>query len=212
MEYIVVNGSVHTACKQHQRVCVQMCLRVLCERGLRIIGFSVTHPQTRASPSSPWPPRPPWAPETARSLSAWSSCFCCPAAWCSPAENRKVSVQTLQIRRAKPTWLPTQLSWISGNPHIVAKRAQSKRNSLHRVCTWQKGIQGSVPCEARMTIPRANRKVCRTKKQTWLDEHKKGFRWPKRFLLTKKHYKVWKDAERLLPWGPGERCASGACV
>ncbi len=34
MEYIVVNGSVHTACKQHQR-CVQMCLRVLCERGLR---------------------------------------------------------------------------------------------------------------------------------------------------------------------------------
>ncbi len=35
MEHIVVNGSVHTACKQHQRVCRQMCWRVLCERGLR---------------------------------------------------------------------------------------------------------------------------------------------------------------------------------
>ena len=38
MEHIVVNGSVHTGCKQCQRVCtqicVQMCLRVLCERGL----------------------------------------------------------------------------------------------------------------------------------------------------------------------------------
>ncbi len=34
MEYTVVNGSVHTAHKQHQRVCVQMCLHVLCERAL----------------------------------------------------------------------------------------------------------------------------------------------------------------------------------
>ncbi len=37
MERIVVNGSVHTGCKQHQRFstkfCVQICLRVLCERG-----------------------------------------------------------------------------------------------------------------------------------------------------------------------------------
>ena len=32
MEHILVNGSVHTACKQHQRV--QMCFRLLCERGL----------------------------------------------------------------------------------------------------------------------------------------------------------------------------------
>ena len=36
MEHLVVNGSVHTACKQHQRVCMQscaqMCLCVLCER------------------------------------------------------------------------------------------------------------------------------------------------------------------------------------
>ena len=36
-EHTVVNGSVHTACKQHQRlcaqICVQICLRVLCERG-----------------------------------------------------------------------------------------------------------------------------------------------------------------------------------
>ena len=38
MEHIVVNRSVHTAGKQHQRVCtqicMQMCLRVLCERAL----------------------------------------------------------------------------------------------------------------------------------------------------------------------------------
>ena len=36
----MVNGSVHTACKQHQRVCtqicVQMCSRVLCERTLNL--------------------------------------------------------------------------------------------------------------------------------------------------------------------------------
>ena len=39
MEHTAVNESVHTACKQHQRVCrqmsMQMCLRVLRERGLR---------------------------------------------------------------------------------------------------------------------------------------------------------------------------------
>ncbi len=40
MEHIVVNGSVHTACKQHQRVCkqicVQICFCILCERDLRV--------------------------------------------------------------------------------------------------------------------------------------------------------------------------------
>ncbi len=36
MEHTVVNGSVHTGCMQHQRVCVQICLRVLCERGPRM--------------------------------------------------------------------------------------------------------------------------------------------------------------------------------
>ncbi len=39
MEHIVINGSVHTGCKQYQRVCTQICmqmgLRVLCEWGLR---------------------------------------------------------------------------------------------------------------------------------------------------------------------------------
>ena len=39
MGHTVVNGSVHTGCKQHQRVCTQICtqicLRVLCEWGLR---------------------------------------------------------------------------------------------------------------------------------------------------------------------------------
>ena len=38
LEHIMVNGSVHIGCKQHQRVCtqicMQMCLRVLCEQGL----------------------------------------------------------------------------------------------------------------------------------------------------------------------------------
>ncbi len=38
MGHTVVNGSVHTGCKQHQRVCTQICmricLRVLCEQGL----------------------------------------------------------------------------------------------------------------------------------------------------------------------------------
>ncbi len=32
----MVNGSVHTGCKQHQRVCTQICLRVLCEQGLTL--------------------------------------------------------------------------------------------------------------------------------------------------------------------------------
>ena len=40
--HIVVNESIHTACKQHQRVCtqicVEMCLRVLCERALTHLG------------------------------------------------------------------------------------------------------------------------------------------------------------------------------
>ncbi len=40
MEHTIVNGSVHTGCMQHQRVCtqicVQICLSVLCERGLKI--------------------------------------------------------------------------------------------------------------------------------------------------------------------------------
>ena len=44
MEHTAVNGSVHTGCKQHERVCVQICtqicLCVLCERGLR---FSNVH-------------------------------------------------------------------------------------------------------------------------------------------------------------------------
>ncbi len=39
MEHTAVNGSVHTACKQHQKVCTQICRhicsRVLCEWGLR---------------------------------------------------------------------------------------------------------------------------------------------------------------------------------
>ncbi len=34
MEHTVVNWSVHTACKQHHRVCVQISLRVLWEWGL----------------------------------------------------------------------------------------------------------------------------------------------------------------------------------
>ncbi len=38
MKHTVVNGSVHTTCKQHQRVCTQIwtliCLRILCERVL----------------------------------------------------------------------------------------------------------------------------------------------------------------------------------
>ncbi len=39
MEHTAVNGSVHTSCKQHQRVCTQICLYVLCERGLRQHGL-----------------------------------------------------------------------------------------------------------------------------------------------------------------------------
>ena len=39
MEHTAINGSVHTGCTQHQRVCtqicMQICLRVLCEWGLR---------------------------------------------------------------------------------------------------------------------------------------------------------------------------------
>ena len=34
MEPMFVNGSVHTAHKQHQRVCVRICVRVLCGLGL----------------------------------------------------------------------------------------------------------------------------------------------------------------------------------
>ncbi len=38
MKHIVVNGSIHTACKQHQMICMQICtqmyLPVLCERAL----------------------------------------------------------------------------------------------------------------------------------------------------------------------------------
>ncbi len=40
MEHTAENRSIHTGCKQHQRVCMQICaqiyLRVLCVRGLRI--------------------------------------------------------------------------------------------------------------------------------------------------------------------------------
>ena len=36
MGHTVVNASVHTGCKQYQRVCTQICLRVLCEQGLSI--------------------------------------------------------------------------------------------------------------------------------------------------------------------------------
>ena len=45
LEHIMVNRSVHTGCKQHQRICMQMCLRILCEQGLKI-GAEVldTHP------------------------------------------------------------------------------------------------------------------------------------------------------------------------
>ncbi len=46
MKHIVVNGSVHTACKQHKRVCMQMCLRVLCERALRSVSCAETIWQT----------------------------------------------------------------------------------------------------------------------------------------------------------------------
>ena len=39
VEHTVINRSVHTACKQHQRICMQIsmqiCFRVLCERGQR---------------------------------------------------------------------------------------------------------------------------------------------------------------------------------
>ncbi len=48
-EHIVVNESVHTACKQHQRVCMQICLqmcsRTLCEWGpnLRVHGKTSKH-------------------------------------------------------------------------------------------------------------------------------------------------------------------------
>ena len=35
IEHIVVNGSVHTGCTQHQRVYSQMCLRLLCELAQR---------------------------------------------------------------------------------------------------------------------------------------------------------------------------------
>ncbi len=38
LEHIIINGSVHTGCKQHQRVCMQICMQIclciLCERGL----------------------------------------------------------------------------------------------------------------------------------------------------------------------------------
>ncbi len=34
MEHTAVNESVHTGCKQHQSICTQICLRVLCEWGL----------------------------------------------------------------------------------------------------------------------------------------------------------------------------------
>ncbi len=34
MEHTAVNGSVHIGCKQHQRVCMQICFGVLCEWGL----------------------------------------------------------------------------------------------------------------------------------------------------------------------------------
>ncbi len=41
LEHIIINGSVHTGCKQHQKVCtqigMQICLRVLCERGLTAV-------------------------------------------------------------------------------------------------------------------------------------------------------------------------------
>ncbi len=40
MEHTAINGSIHTGCKQHQRVCVQICVQiclcVLCEWGLRL--------------------------------------------------------------------------------------------------------------------------------------------------------------------------------
>ena len=40
LEHIIINGSVHTGCKQHQRVCmqicVQTCLRILCEQSLTL--------------------------------------------------------------------------------------------------------------------------------------------------------------------------------
>ncbi len=43
MGHTVVNGSVHTGCKQHQRVCIQICmqicLRVLCEQGLNMLNL-----------------------------------------------------------------------------------------------------------------------------------------------------------------------------
>ncbi len=35
MEHTAVNGSVHTGCTQHQRVCMLICLCVLCEWGLK---------------------------------------------------------------------------------------------------------------------------------------------------------------------------------
>ena len=41
MEHMVVNGSVHTARKQYQRVCMQICSRVLCERGLGVCSVAM---------------------------------------------------------------------------------------------------------------------------------------------------------------------------
>ncbi len=38
LEHIMINGIVHTGCKQHQKLCTQICLRVLCERGLKTRG------------------------------------------------------------------------------------------------------------------------------------------------------------------------------
>ncbi len=57
MEHIVVNGSVHTACKQHERVCMQMCLRVLCEWALNMQGriqVLVTGSNGVLTPGGPW--------------------------------------------------------------------------------------------------------------------------------------------------------------
>ncbi len=67
IEHIVVNGSVHTACKQHQRVCMQMYLRVLCERA----------PKTRTNCESCIPIQNGWSSSSVKSPKPhlWSSHF-----------------------------------------------------------------------------------------------------------------------------------------
>ena len=58
VEHIVANGSVHTASKQNQRICMQTCVRVLGELGLRslcfqLCGLKITHTHTHTRARAP---------------------------------------------------------------------------------------------------------------------------------------------------------------